>query len=93
MLDAISLKFYILVKMRITYSESKVKLVGSGEGFITYLGVKAKVRTKKYKRQGMPLEMSVRRTFQRLLGSLKNYLMKFMRVRGPSMSLLTVTFN
>ena len=45
------------------------------------------------KRQGMPSEMPVRRTVQRLLGSLKNYLMKFMRGRGPNMSLLTVNFT
>ena len=31
----------------------------------------------------MPSEMSVRRTFQRLLGILKNYRMKVMRRRGP----------
>ena len=40
----------------------------------------------------MPSEMSVRRTFRRLLGSLKNYLMKVMRRRGPNMSLLIATF-
>ena len=45
------------------------------------------------KRQGIPSEMSVRRKFQRLSGSLKNYLIKFMRGGGPNMSLLTVTFT
>ena len=35
--------------------------------------------------------MSARRTFQILLGSLKNYLMKVMRGIGPNISLLTVT--
>ena len=33
----------------------------------------------------MPLEMSVRKNFQRLFGSLKNYLMKVMIGRGPNM--------
>ena len=45
------------------------------------------------KSQGMTLEISVRKIFQRLLGSLKIYLMKVMRERGPNMSLLTVTFT
>ena len=44
------------------------------------------------KLQGMPLEISVKRTFQILLGSLKNYLMKVMRRRFPNMSILTDTF-
>ena len=36
------------------------------------------------KRQGMPSEMSVRRTFQRLSGSLRNCLIKFMRGGVPT---------
>ena len=46
----ISLKFYSLNKMKITYSESKVKLERSGKGLITSLGFKAKVRPQKYKK-------------------------------------------
>ena len=38
----ISLKFDSLDKMIITSSESKVKLVRSGKGLITFLGLKAK---------------------------------------------------
>ena len=46
----ISLKFDSLDTMRITSSESKGKLERSGEGLITSLGFKAKVRPKKYKK-------------------------------------------
>ena len=45
------------------------------------------------KSKGMPTEISMRTTFQRLLGSLTSYLTKFMRVGRPNMSLLTVTFT
>ena len=45
----ISLKFESLEKMRITSSESKVKLGISGKGLITSLGLKAKTRPTKYK--------------------------------------------
>ena len=45
----ISLKFYSLDKMRITYSESKVNLGRSVKGLITSLGIKAKTRPNKYK--------------------------------------------
>ena len=41
----------------------------------------------------MPSEMLVRRIFQRLLGSLKNYFMNVMRRRGPNMSLLPANFT
>ena len=89
----ISLRSESLNKMIITSSESKVKLGRSGKGLITYLGLKAKTRAKKYKSQVMPMEMSVRRTSQRFLGSLKNHLMKVMTKRGQKMSLLTVIFT
>ena len=79
--------------MIITYSESKVNLGRSGKRLITSLGLKAKTSPNILKRQGMPSEMSVRRNFQRLLGSLKNYLMKVMIIRGPDMSVLIVTFT
>ena len=45
----IPLKFGSLDKMIITSSEPKDNLGGSGEGLITYLGPKAKVRPKKCK--------------------------------------------
>ena len=74
----ISLNFGSLDKMRVTSSESKYNFGRSGKGLITSMGIKAKSIPKKYKRQGIPSEISVRRNFQRLLGSLKNYLMKDM---------------
>ena len=46
----ILLKFDSLDKMRITSSESKDKLEISGKELITSLGLKAKVRTQKYKK-------------------------------------------
>ena len=79
--------------MKIISSESKDNVGKSGKGLITSLGIKFKARPKKYKKASMPSEMSVRRTFQRLLGTLKGYLMKLMRERGSNMSLLTVTFT
>ena len=45
------------------------------------------------KRHGIPSEISVRRTFQRLLGSLTSYLIIFMRGGVPSMIILTVNFT
>ena len=50
----ISSKFDSLDKMKITSSESKVKLERSGKGSITSLGIKTKARSQKYKNQGMP---------------------------------------
>ena len=46
----ISLKFDSLDKMKITSSYSKYNLGGSGKELITYLGLKAKVRSHKYRR-------------------------------------------
>ena len=46
----ISLKFDSLDKIKITSSESKDNLGRSGKGLITSLGLKAKVRTQKYKK-------------------------------------------
>ena len=83
--------------MIITSPESKAKFVRSGKGLITSMGLKAKTRPKQgqrnIKRQSMPQEMSIRRNFQRLLGSFKNHLMKVMRRRGPITRLLKVTFT
>ena len=88
----ISSKFDSLDKIKITSSESKRRLEISVKGLITSLGFKTKARSKKLKSQGVPLEMSVRRTFLRLLRSLRNLRNYLMRRRGPNMSLLTDTF-
>ena len=89
----ISLKFDSLDKIKITSSESKGKQERSGMGLITSMGFKAKVRPQNTKRQGIPQEMSIRRTFLRLLGSLRHLRNYLMRKRGPNMSLLKVTFT
>ena len=47
----ISLQFDSRYKMEITSSESKEKLEISGKGLITFLGIKAKVRPHKYKKE------------------------------------------
>ena len=64
----ISLKFNSLDKMKITSSESKFKLGISGKGLITSLGLKAKIRTKKYKKTRY--DIGNVSTIQILVGSL-----------------------
>ena len=88
----ISTKFDSLNKMESTSSESKGKLVRSGKGLVTALAFKTKVRSQKYKRHGMPSEMSVRRTFRRLSKSLRKLVNYLMRKRCPNMSQLPATF-
>ena len=51
----ISEKFDDLDKMETTSSESKVKMEGSGKWLVTALALKTKAKSKKMKRQGMPL--------------------------------------
>ena len=46
----ISEKFDSLNKMETTSSESKVELGRSGKGLVTYLALKTKARSKKYKK-------------------------------------------
>ena len=55
----ISEEFDNLDKMETTSSESKVKMEGSGKWLVTALALKTKASSTKYKRQGMPSEMSV----------------------------------
>ena len=55
----ISLNFGSLDKMKITSPEPKYDLGRPGKGLITSLGLKPNVSSKKYKRQGIPLIMSV----------------------------------
>ena len=89
----ILLKFDSLDNMRITSSESKLKLGISGKDLITSLGLKDKQGQRNKRRQGKSSEISVRGIFQRSLGSLKNYLMKGMIRRDPNMSLLKITLT
>ena len=62
-----------LNKMETTSSQSKVELEGSGKGLVTALALKTKARSKNTKRQGMPSEMLVWRTFPTKSNSLKNF--------------------
>ena len=60
----ISSEFDSLNKIKTKSSESKGKLKRSGKGLVNALDLKTKVRFRKStKRQSMPSEMSVRRTF------------------------------
>ena len=54
----ISERFDSLNKMETTSSESKGKLGRSVKGVVTAMEFKTKVRPKKYKKKGMPSEMS-----------------------------------
>ena len=64
----ISLKFDSLDNIRITSSESKDNLGISGKGFITFLGLKAKVRPNKYKNSRYVI-----------INVIKKYLLKIIR--------------
>ena len=88
----ISSKFDSINKIKTTYSESKGKLERSVKGLVTALDFKIKVRSQNYKSQGMPSEMSVRRTFRRLSKSLRKLVNYLTRRRGPNMSLTTANF-
>ena len=89
----ISLKFDNTDKMKITSLDSKRKF-GTIRKRVDYLsGSQGQHKAAKIKKQGMPSEMSVIRIFRSFLRSLRNYLMKVMKRRGPNMSLLTATFN
>ena len=55
----ILLKFGSLDKTRITSSDPKDNLGISGKGLINSLGINPEAIPNKYKRQGMPSEMSV----------------------------------
>ena len=69
----VSAKFDSLNKMESTSSESKGKLGRSGKRMVTALAFKTKERSQKLKRQGMPSEMSARRTFRILSKSLRKF--------------------
>ena len=87
------MKFYSLDKIKITYSESKEKLGRSGQGLITSLGLKAKVRPQKYKQARYSIGNVIKKELSNIIRDFENYLMKVMRRRGPNMSLRTVTLT
>ena len=63
----ISLKFDSQDKMRTTYSESKFKLVRSGKGLITSLGLKAKTRPKKYKKARCSIRNIIKKYLSKII--------------------------
>ena len=89
----ISLKFYSLDKMRIKYSESKVKFGRSGKGLITSLGLRAKTIPKKYKKARYAIRNVSKKDLSKIIREFENCLMKLMRRRGPSMSPWAVNFT
>ena len=64
---AISLKFGILNKMRITYSEPKNNLGRSGNGLITSLGLNAKARPNKYKKARYAIGNVIRKDLSNII--------------------------
>ena len=87
------MKIDSLEKMKITSSESKEKLGRSGQGLITSLGLKAKVRPQKYKQARYSIGNVIKKYNSKIIREFESYLTKVMRRRGPNMSLLTVTLN
>ena len=86
----ISLNFESMDKIIITSSESKVKLVRSGKGFITYMGLKAKSSLNKYKKATYAIRNEIKKDILKIIRELQKLHHRNMRRRGPNMSLLTV---
>ena len=75
----ISSKFDSLDKMKITFSESKVKLERSGKGLITYLGFRTKARSQNYKKARYVIVNVSEKDLSRIIKyfeKLRNYLMR-----------------
>ena len=89
----ISSNFDSLDKMKITSSYSKGKLEISGNGLITSLDFKAKVRPQKYKKARYAIGNVSKNDISKIIGSLRNLRSHLMRRRGPNMSLRTATFT
>ena len=53
--------------MRITSSKSKYNLKRSGKGFITYMGLKAKIRPHKYKKERYAIENVRKKDLSRII--------------------------
>ena len=78
--------------MIITSSESKVKLGISVKGLITSIFIKAVSNSKKYKKARYAIGNFSKKDPSKIIREFENYLTKVMIIRGPNMSLLTVTF-
>ena len=57
------------------------------------MGLKAKARSKRYKNTSYVIGNVSKNDLSNIIRDFENYLRKVMRVRGPNMSLLTVTFT
>ena len=87
------MKVESLDKMKITSSESKYNLGGSGKGLINSLGIKAKTRPRNYIKARYAIGNFSKKDPSKIIREFENYLMKFRRKRGPNMSLLKVNFT
>ena len=89
----ISLKFYSLDKMIIASSESKDNSGRSENGLIAYLGLKSKYRPNNYKKARYAIGNVSKKDLSKIIREFKNFLMKYMRGRGPNRILPTITFT
>ena len=75
----ISMKFGSLEKMRIKSSEPEVNLERSGKGFITSMGIKSKVMSKKYKRSMYAIVNVSMKNLSNIIRKFGKLTYKFMR--------------
>ena len=76
----ISLKFDSLDKMKITSSESKDNLVISGKWLINSLGIKAKVRSHKYKKASYAIGNVIMKDLSNIIKEFeKNYKVHYVK--------------
>ena len=87
----ISLKLDNMEKIKITSSESKEKLEGSGKGLITSLGFKAKVRAQKYKQARYSIGNVSKKDLSKIIREFEIFEKLPNEKKRPNMSLLTVT--
>ena len=89
----ISLRFDSLDKMRITSSDSKDNLGRSGKGLIISLGIKAKVRPHKYKKERYAIGNVSKKDPSRIMREFETLPYEIIPIgRGLNMRLTTVTF-
>ena len=86
-------KFDSMEKMKITSSESKVKLEISGKGLITSLGFKAKTRPQKYKKERYAIGNVSKNDLSNIIRDFDKLTYESYERRGLTMSLLKVTFT
>ena len=89
----ICLKFSVWTRWESHLQGQNIIWENQERGWLSLWLLRPKQVQRNWKGQGIPSEMSARRTLQILLGSLINYLIRVMRGGGPNMSSLTVTFT